>query len=324
MSLNKYKKASSQKNVGIPKYLWQPQGQMLNNIPTTFIQDGIEVDVVADHAILRRGDFTLYINQYSSLTVKELRASFHRMFSIILIKFSERLDPEKTVKISLRDYMKICDLDNVKEARIQLKTDLGILYKSSVSYQSPIKRNNCSEMRLCQDFTIKNSVIYVTLGDKFYDMLLSKDMKRMLIPVLVLQSNLRKNPNSYFIGRKLSEYDRINFNKKHNNVISIKSLLNVCPNLKNWQNSKQKKRDIVQSFERDIDFLEEQIGWEYCKAKGKPLNDEDIDLITDCDFDTFINLYIKYTFTKDYLDLMNTHIKPINTKAIQRNLRKKS
>ena len=220
--------------------------------------------------------------------------------------------------------MKTCNLDSVRRVREQLKTDLEIFYKCSVSYQSPkgIKGDNYKEMRLCQDYVIKNSIIDVTLGEKFYEMLNSNNMKRMLMPIIVLQCNFRKNPNSYFLGRKITEYDRINFNKEHNNVISIKSLLKECPNLKNWEKSKQKKRDIVQAFYRDMCFLEEQIGWEYCKAKGEPLNDIELELIADDDFNTFINIYIKYDFTKDYLDLMKNHIKPINTKAIKHNAKK--
>ena len=310
-------------SVNAKRYKWLPQSQVTNSIPKTYISDGISVDHITGDAELKRDNFTLYIHQYSSLTVKELRASFHRMVDIILIKFSEGFNHQKTIKISLREYMKICNLDSVKRARIQLNTDLEIFYRVSVSYQSPIKSNNCSEIRLCQDFDIKNSVIYATLGDKFYNMLLSKCMKRMLIPVLVLQCNFRKNPNSYFLGRKLSEYERVNFNKKHNRVISIKSLLKACPNLKSWEQSKQKKRDIVQAFYRDMEFLEEQIGWNYCNAKGEVLSNEETKRIANDDFSTFIDLYIQYTFEDEYRDLMNAHIKPINIKAIKHTSQKK-
>lgn len=303
---------------------WLVQNNVTNNISKTFVSDGIERDGVKGDAKLERGPFTLYIHQYSDLSVKDLRASFFRMIDIILIKFSESFTPDKTIKIKVRDYMKMCNLDSIRRAREQLKIDLNIFFKCAVSYQSPkgVKSETCSEMRLCQDYYIKNSEMSTTLGDKFYDMLSSNSMKRMLMPIVVLQCNFKKNPNSYFLGKKITTYDRINFNKNHNNVISIKSLLKECPKLKDWEKSKQKKRDIVQAFNRDMHFLEEQIRWEYCKAKGEPLNDEELKLIENDDFNTFINLYIKYDFTKEYLDLMTAHIKPIpEPKATKRYLK---
>jgi len=310
-------------DIDATRFKWLPQNQLTNSLPKTCISDGISVDKITGDAELKRNNFTLYIHQYSELTVKELRASFYRMVDIILMKFSEGFNPQKTIKISLREYMAICNLDSINKARIQLNADLEIFYRVSVSYQSLIKSDSHSEMRLCQDFEIKNSVIHATLGDKFYNMLLSKNMKRMLIPVLVLQCNFKKNPNSYFIGRKLSEYERVNFNKKHNCVISIKSLLKACPNLKNWEKSKHKKRDVVQAFYRDMVFLEEQIGWHYCKAKGEALSDDETKRMGNDDFSTFIDLYIQYTFEKEYRDLMNAHIKPLNIKAIKLNSQKK-
>jgi len=294
-------------------HLWHPQNQLINHLPATFLEDGLVIDDITGNAILKRGSFTLYINQYSSLSVKALRASFHRMFSAILVRFSDYFPAQKTIKFPLRDYMKLCNIESIDRARIQLNDDLQILYQCSVAYQSTIKVDNYSEMRLCQDFDIKNSVISITFGDKFFDMLVAKNMKRMLVPIIVLQCNFRDNPNSFFLGRKLSEYERINFNKKHNCVISVKTLLKACPNLKNWAKSKQRKRDIVRPFERDMNFLEDQIRWEYCNAKGFNLTAEQIDSIADEDFKTFIELYIKYAFSDAYTNLMEANIKPLKT-----------
>lgn len=296
---------------------WLVQNNVTNNMSRTFVSDGIEIDNITGHAKLARGPFALYIHQYSDLSVKDLRASFFRMIDIILIKFSESFTPDKTIKIKVRDYMKMCNLDSVRHARKQLRTDLDIFFRCSVSYQSQkgVKSDECKEMRLCQDYDIKNREMITTLGDKFYDMLSSNNMKRMLMPIVVLQCNFKTNPNSYFLGKKITTYDRINFNKNHNNVISIKSLLKDCPKLKDWEKSKHKKRDVVQAFNRDMRFLEEQIRWEYCKAKGEPLNDEELELIENDNFNTFINLYIKYDFTQEYVDLMTAHIKPIKSRT---------
>jgi len=298
---------------------WLVQNNVTNNMSRTFVSDGIEIDDVTGDATLERGNFTLYIHQYSSLSVKDLRASFHRMIDIILIKFSESFTPNKAIKIKVRDYMKMCNLDNIRRAREQLKIDLDIFFNCSVSYQSQkvVKSDDCRRMHLCNSYDplLTNSSIEIILGDEFYNQLSSNKTKRMLIPIVVLQCNFRKNPNSYFLGKKITTYDRINFNKNHNNVISIKSLLKECPKLKDWEKSQQKKRDVVQAFNRDMHFLEEQIRWEYCKAKGEPLNDKELELIENDDFNTFINLYIKYDFTKEYVDLMNTHIKPIKSRT---------
>ena len=72
-----------------------------------------------------------------------------------------------------------------------------------------------------------------------------------------------------------------------------------------------------------MSFLEEQIGWHYCGAKGRKLTEEETEKIADDDFDTFINLYIQYAFEDEYCDLMKTHIKPINQKAIRLNQNRK-
>ena len=54
------------------------------------------------------------------------------MIDVLFIKFSESFNPDKTIKIKLRDYMKTCNLDSLRGVREQLKTDLEIFYKCSV------------------------------------------------------------------------------------------------------------------------------------------------------------------------------------------------
>ena len=48
-------------------------------------------------------------------------------------------------------------------------------------------------------------------------------------------------------------------------------------------------------------FLEEQIRWEYCKTKDETLNDKELELMANDDFNTFIDLYTKYDFTKEHV-----------------------
>jgi hypothetical protein len=293
-----------------PDSIWTIQNAPINILCSTSFKDDFSLDLIEDVATIHNSGLTLCINQYSTLTVKELRVSLYRMIDCLLHKFVSNFDLQKTVTLTLKEYMQLCNLSDTKTARKQLKDDLQIWYNCSMSYTLDTSSQDKSypQMRLCQDHNdIKNSILSFTLGDKFFDMLKSRSMHRMLLPVIVLQSNPMKNPNSYFLGKKIFIYYRSNFNKNRKTIISVKNLLKNCPNLKNWKTVKNKSQLIQSPFERDMDFLSPQIKWYYCKSGGVKYTEEEL---TTFSFKEFTNAYIEFETQKEYIDLMHSKIKP--------------
>lgn len=121
-----------------------------------------------------------------------------------------------------------------------------------------------------------------------------------------------KNPNLYPITRKLSEhYHMFNNQKKGtNNILSVKTLLKVAPEIPTYQEVMAGNRDwrgrIVEKLASILDILEKEnvIKWEYCNAKKIPLTDEQLEIPS---YSSFEKLYI-------FFEMLDT---PNNTEKLE-------
>ena len=77
--------------------------------------------------------------------------------------------------------------------------------------------------------------------------------------------------------------------------MSVKSLLDVCPDIPTYEQvlatGRQLDQRIRAPFETTLNSLSSFISWEYCNSKGVPLTEEQLQTT---DYSTFIKLYIKF------------------------------
>ena len=222
-----------------------------------------------------------------------LKTTTHRLADALMIKFTEMGSKEQVVMLSLDEYMRLCELKNTTEMRKQVNADLKTLRNMRVSFQKSSNREQSMEdIKLCSEVKIKNNIIFFTFSPEFF--IIMKTMPVMPYPEKLFRINLKKNPNSYYFLKKLSEHKKMNYFKKNADTISVKTLLGSTPELPTYdevmETDRALTRRIIEPFERDMNELSDVLNWEYCHASGAPLTDTDL---ADFNYHVFSRLLVR-------------------------------
>lgn len=222
-----------------------------------------------------------------------LKTTTHRLADALMIKFTELGSKEKTVTLSLDEYMKLCDLKNSTEIRKQVNADLKTLLNMRVSFKKSSNREqSMQDINLCSEVKIKNNIIFFTFSDDFF--IIMKTMPVMPYPEKLFRINLKKNPNSYYFLKKISEHKKMNYFKKNADTLSVRTLLGCTPELPSYDEvvntDRAVGRRIIEPFERDMNELSDILRWEYCHSNGMVLSDEEL---VNFNYHIFFGLLIK-------------------------------
>jgi hypothetical protein len=210
------------------------------------------------------------------------------------------------VALSLEEYMAKRGLKDKKEARKQVANDLETLFNAQISFKGKGgkgQEQDFHDMRIIDSKGIKNGVINVTFGTAFYNLLLGYPV--MPYPAQLWTLNSRRNPNSFYLLRKIAEHKNMNVGKRNEDIIAVKTLLAVAPNLPSYEEvmatGRQLDQRIIQPFERDMDALEDTLTWEYCHSKNAPLTDEELSSLS---YEVFkgLNVHIHWKQYPDQTD----------------------
>ena len=259
------------------------------------------IDKVTGTATATRGDLTVTITHYDKLT--GLRTSTHQLLDSLLLKYTADPHTNKKIKLPLSEYMAMRGLSDMKSAREQVNADLDILFETKISFFQKKKRRNepdTRDIRLCSSKGIVNGVIEFNLGDEFEEILNSYPV--MAYPPELLKLKGRKALNGYYLGRKITEHKRMNAGKPNEDIISVKTLLEACPDLPSYaevmETDRAINRRIIEPFENGMDALNDIFSWEFCHSKGEHLTGEEASIM---DYNTFESCLVKTTW-KDYPD----------------------
>jgi len=260
------------------------QGNLTNTLTKARARkDNTAVDRITGAATLTQGDLVITYPQLQGL--QGLKTSTYRLLDAITVTLTESGAKSPTVTLSLEEYMMKCGLKDRKEARKQASADLEALFNARVTFkEKPRRRGKKAEaepdgfmdMRICQTKGISRSGI-ITFGfsDTFYKILLGYPV--MPYPPQLWTLSAKRNPNSYYLLRKISELKNMNAGKKNEDTIAVKTLLGAAPFIPSYdevmETDRALTRKIIEPFERDMDALEETLTWEYCHANGLPLTD---------------------------------------------------
>lgn len=284
-------------------FLMIRQGRSTNALTKIRATEGrnTTVDSITGRATIKRGNFSLTIPNYKELT--GLKTSTYQLLDAITIALTESGAKSPTVILSLEDYMSQRGLKDRKEAKTQAKADMETLRGISLSWEE--KRGKKVEayafINLADSGEIKrNGDIVFTFGNTFYNILLGYPV--MPYPSQLQRLNSKKNPNSFYLLRKIAEYKNMNIGKKNEDIIAVKTLLESSPYLPSYEEVMRGNRNvqdrIISPFERDMDALDETLTWHYCRSLGQPLTEEEMQNIS---HDTFTGLLIR-TSWRNYPD----------------------
>lgn len=241
----------------------------------------------------------------------KLDPKVHKTFVILLSELTKNIPHDTkicdletaakymSVSISLRDYMEIRNLKDMKSARSQLRESLEMLHAASLSYTSIDKKGK----EIVEKFHIIDYFKYE----------LNKGIARINIsPTLILHVALKKqlqnynrnlltindktNPNSFNLGHELLADARRNKNKENRNIdgvfiINTKKLLDVC----GLKYDPHFTTRVLERFENDMDALVFNYNvlksWNLCKKGREPLTDAEL---SELNYETFLETYVLY------------------------------
>jgi len=259
------------------------------------------IDPITGTATITQGNLSITIPDFTKLT--GFKTSTYQLLDALTVALTETGAKSPVVALSLEEYMKKRGLKDKKEARKQVTDDLETLFDAKITFKEKRKKGqeqDFHDIRIIDSKGIRKGIITVTFGTVFYNILLGYPI--MPYPAQLWALNSKRNPNSFYLLRKIAEHKNMNVGKKNEDIIAVKTLLAVAPNLPSYEEVMKADRHldqrIIQPFERDMDALEDTLTWTYCHSNNTPLTDEELSSMS---YDTFISLFIKIDW-KQYPD----------------------
>jgi len=278
------------------------QGTATNSLTKTRTKSGnYSIDDVTGKVTVKRSGFIVTMEGLNS--IDGLKNSTFKLLDALSVVFTENGAKSPDITMSLDDYMSKCGLKDKKEARKQVKADLETLFNARISFKEKRKKGESqdfADVRICEAKGIKNGVITFSFSATFYKLMLGYPV--MPLHPLLWRLGTKRNDNSLCIFRKLLEHKNMNYGKKNEDTIAVKTLLENAPYLPSYdevmQTGRQLTQRIIEPLERDLNGLEEALKWNYCHRNNEPLTDEEL---ANFSYALFKELLVKVSWN-DYPD----------------------
>ena len=248
--------------------------------------------------VYQRENVLAYIQE--KLSGFKIRNSTHKLLDAAMMKYAESKNGELVISMTLQEYMKLCGLKSETTAHKQVKEDLEILEGLVIEKTGP---KGFARIRIVGSNILKNNMITLGLDSIFANIYLNDKFFSTFVAPEIFMISDKHNPNSYHLGRFIHVHKGRNLGKPNENVISVRQLLKVCPNLATVEELREKgigqiRRKIIIPFERDMDALSDVFTWSYKEAgeNGRILTREESAKLSFNEFielNVFIN-WIKY------------------------------
>ena len=252
------------------------------------------------------GNATLTIPDFVSRA--GFRTSTHQLLDALVLELTKDGAKSPFVSIPLSEYMEKRGIKDAKEARKQVNNDLQELFDATFSFQE--KRKNAAakdyhDIRIIDSKGIKKGIINISFGSVFYEIL--KGYPLMPYPAQLWRLDNKKNPNSYYLLRRIYEHRNMNDGKKNADTIAVKTLLEAAPLLPTYEEVKSSDRHfktrIIDKFERDLDALSDTLTWHYCHRNNTPVSDQELATMN---YELFESLLVNIQWV-DYPDQTERH-----------------
>lgn len=188
-------------------------------------------------------------------------------------QYAELMGKSKPASISTKKNVR-----RIIEEALSLLNDLSI--STAEKRKSEIKE--FKDMKLIEEFKCKKGVYTVQLTEKFVRYLITSYVTNFPLRLFKIDE---RSKNVYSLAKKLVYHQSINNNrkKKIHEVISVESLLNVCPKIPAIEEVRLKKGGwrsrIEDSLTNSLDKLADDkilVSWEYCNPNCERLSDKQI------------------------------------------------
>lgn len=191
--------------------------------------------------------------------------------------------------------------------RRQTVKDLETLYSISIaSKEPPRKRKNQTAVEETGNYAKSRIIAAHKYENGYFKVDFSPQMAQYLTRAYITLFSTRLflvddcNPSAYTLGKKLQNHAGIdnNIRKGTAGIISVESLLKICPAIPTYEKvmagDRNISKSIISPFEKALDELKivsVLAEWEYCNAKKVPLTE---DQLSNMDYNVFKELYVKF------------------------------
>lgn len=244
------------------------QGKATNELAKiqTVIDNPAQLNLYGGAIITTDKDYKLFIERYHELT-NGVRPTAKMLLDALVIKLTEGGHKDTLVKLPLSEYMDMRGLKDIKSAREQVKEDIRALDRLRIEYREKLKGKQGDFLNVSISGGtngIVRGIIVFRFNQDFFNVLIKYPI--MPYPKEILSLNPKKNPNSPYLLRRISEHKNMNYFKSNADIISVKTLLKASPELPKYEDIKdmgQIEQRIITPFERDMDAIS-TFKWYYC------------------------------------------------------------
>lgn len=297
------------------RYTQIMQGNVTNELTKVFPKQVSIFDEITGEGVIEKSNIKVFIDNYKEGGTQIKATTWQFLDFLLLCNPSKKL--EKNIAIPLDEYMRIRGLKDKKSARATVKKEMALLSKIRLSFtakgKNPKDNKNFINIGLVDTYGIKNSVIYFSFGEMFFEAI-DLYFNVMPVPYELFKIDAYRNDTQYYLLRKFTEHKNLNYIKTNSNTLSIKTLLDICPSLPKYEDIYKAGRiqeRIIQPFEDALDNIE-SFTWEYCKEKNEKLTDAELESFTS-DFKKWetlnIRVYWKQYPQRELTDRQLNHLK---------------
>lgn len=238
----------------------------------------------------------------------------------------EKIHKARKVSLNVNEYMNLCGIKDRTTARKQLNEAVNTIYNLSLDwsekrYGTPEgkKKKTLEEKKYSirildsksetiSENPVKNGAVEVIFTYEIAEYLARRSSFIMWYSEDILKINSKLNPHSYYMMRLFLEHNNRNIAGKNANRVSVKTLIDACPDLPLYDDVMQKyqghiTQKIIDPIERDLDALVKKYkilkNWQYCNSNGAPLTKGQL---YQYDYDTWIKWLIEFEFPDTFPD----------------------
>jgi hypothetical protein len=268
----------------------------------------IESNFITGNSIIHIDENNIIVKN-KDITNLNLRPSVYKLLDVLIITLTElnsyrnqNNNIQCSVTLSIRKLAELCNKSNkVSESAIinlkrQTKDDLVTLKSMNLEWTEKINNiNTLFNLNIIDKYNIHYGKIEVIFSIDFVKYLTNSYV--LYYPLSILKIDAR-NGNEYAIAKKLYIYAHMNRKKKNNDIISVKSLLYICPDIPTYDIVKDTGRQFDQRITTALSNALDNLcktniikKWYYCNTKKNKLSDMQVDNLS---YKTTLNLYIYF------------------------------
>lgn len=286
----------ARERIGQKRFLKVPQNRVTNALISSLVDKPTagQLDIlhafemqVNNNFILKFEDVQLNENDVNPISVKTTNGM--KTLVLFLHEYAKNKNDKGDVRINLSDIQAKRNYSSITTARKQTLAALSEL--SKIGFQVKERGKFSGYIRLNGGtHYIKNGYVYWNWNQDFLPIIDNTYISDF--PIEGLATDDKYNPNAFYLAVFISNSYRMNEGKPREGKISVKSLIENCPDLKKYQDTERIKQLLRDPLVRDLDSLE-WLNYTWHEPTG-----EEIENIYDIPSKDFLKCYIMVDYSE--------------------------